>query len=322
MSVAAKGKVCVTGAGGFLASWVVDLLLSKDYFVHGTVRDPDNEKYSHLKKLEKAGEKLKLVKADLLDYASLQSAIAGCIGVFHVASPVPSSSVPNPEVVEVMAPAVDGTLNVLKACVEANVKRVVYVSSAAALMMNPNWSKDRVIDESCWSDLEFCKRTENWYCASKTQAESEAFEFAKRTGISLVSICPTMVFGPVLQQHTVNASTLALAKLLKEGFESRENQVRLIVDVRDVAQALLLVYEKPEAEGRYICTAHKAKEKDVVEKLKSLYPNYNYPKSYVEVEEKSTMSSEKLQKLGWSFRPLEETLVDSVESYRKAKILD
>ena len=142
-----------------------------------------------------------------------------------------------------MAPAVDGTLNVLKACVEANVKRVVYVSSAAALMMNPNWSKNQVIDESCWSDLEFCKRTEvkrilnpssiltcyfphllfteispfwqNWYCASKTQAESEAFEFAKRTGISLVSICPTMVFGPVLQQHTVNASTLALAKLLK-----------------------------------------------------------------------------------------------------------
>lgn len=321
MSVVAKGKVCVTGAGGFLASWVVDLLLSKDYFVHGTVRDPDNEKYSHLKKLEKAGDKLKLVKADLLDYASLQSAIAGCIGVFHVASPVPSSSVPNPEV-EVMAPAVDGTLNVLKACVEANVKRVVYVSSAAALMMNPNWSKNQVIDESCWSDLEFCKRTENWYCASKTQAESEAFEFAKRTGISLVSICPTMVFGPVLQQHTVNASTLALAKLLKEGFESRENQVRLIVDVRDVAQALLLVYEKPEAEGRYICTAHKAKEKDVIEKLKSLYPNYNYPKSYVEVEERSTMSSEKLQKLGWTFRPLEETLVDSVESYRKAKILD
>lgn len=58
----------------------------------------DNEKYSHLKKLEKAGENLKLVKADLLDYGSLQSAIAGCIGVFHVASPVPSSSVPNPEV--------------------------------------------------------------------------------------------------------------------------------------------------------------------------------------------------------------------------------
>ncbi|CAH8331667.1 unnamed protein product [Eruca vesicaria subsp. sativa] len=321
MSVVEKGKVCVTGAGGFLASWLVDLLLSKDYFVHGTVRDPDNEKYSHLKKLEKARDKLKLSKADLLDYASLQSAIAGCSGVFHVASPLPSSPLPNPEV-EVMAPAVDGTLNVLKACVEANVKRVVYVSSAAALIMNPNWSKDQVIDEACWSDLEFCKRSGNWYRASKTLAESEAFKFAKRTGIDLVSICPTLVFGPVLQQHTVNASTLVLANLLKEGFESRENQVRFIVDVRDVAQALLLVYEKQESEGRYVCTAHNAREKDVVEKLKSLYPNYNYPKSYVEVEERAIMSSEKLQKLSWTFRPLEETLVDSIESYRKAKILD
>ncbi|CAN8315983.1 unnamed protein product [Cochlearia groenlandica] len=320
MAVVEKGKVCVTGAGGFLASWVVDLLLSNDYFVHGTVRDPDNEKYSHLKKLDKAGDKLKLFKADLLDYESIRSAVTGCIGVFHVASPVPSSTVPNPEV-EVIAPAVDGTLNVLKACVEANVKRVVYVSSAAALMMNPMWSKNQVLDENCWSDQDFCRKTQNWYCLSKTLAESEAFEFSKRSGIDLVSVCPTMIFGPVLQQHTVNASTLALAKLLKEGFETRENQTRIIVDVRDVAKALLLVYEKAEAEGRYICTAHAVKEQDVVEKLKSIYPNYNYPKKFVEVEETAMVSSEKLQELGWSFRPLEETLVDSVESYRKAKIV-
>lgn len=59
-----------------------------------------------------------------------------------------------------IAPAVDGTLNVLKACVEAKVKRVVYVSSAAALMMNPIWSKNQVLDETCWSDQEFCIQTE------------------------------------------------------------------------------------------------------------------------------------------------------------------
>lgn len=77
------------------------MCLSDQEFSHGVyvfLFITDNEKYSHLKKLEKAGDKLKLVKADLLDYPSLQSAIAGCIGVFHVASPVPSSSVPNPEV--------------------------------------------------------------------------------------------------------------------------------------------------------------------------------------------------------------------------------
>ncbi|AEC08858.1 putative cinnamoyl-CoA reductase [Arabidopsis thaliana] len=321
MAVVQKGKVCVTGAGGFLGSWVVNHLLSRDYFVHGTVRDPGNEKYAHLKKLDKAGDKLKLFKADLLNYGSLQSAIAGCSGVFHVACPVPSASVPNPEV-DLIAPAVDGTLNVLKACVEAKVKRVVYVSSVSAVAMNPMWSKSQVLDETAWSDQDYCKKTENWYSLSKTRAESEAFEFAKRTGLDLVSVCPTLVLGPVLQQHTVNASSLVLLKLLKEGYESRNNQERHLVDVRDVAQALLLVYEKAEAEGRYICIGHTVREQEVAEKLKSLYLNYNYPKRYIEADGKVKVSSEKLQKLGWTYRPLEETLVDSVESYRKAKLVD
>ncbi|KAK9215441.1 hypothetical protein WN944_007446 [Citrus x changshan-huyou] len=70
-----KGKVCVTGAGGYLASWVVKLLLSKDYFVRGTVREPSDEKNTHLYKLEKASENLKLFKADLLDYDSVKSAV-------------------------------------------------------------------------------------------------------------------------------------------------------------------------------------------------------------------------------------------------------
>ncbi|KAJ9554063.1 hypothetical protein OSB04_018108, partial [Centaurea solstitialis] len=92
-------------------------------------------KNAHLKSLEKASEKLKLFMADFLDYESLCAAIAGCNGVFHTASPVPSSSVPNPEarfIVELIEPAVKGTLNVLKACCEVNIKKVVYVSSVAA----------------------------------------------------------------------------------------------------------------------------------------------------------------------------------------------
>ncbi|XP_048129600.1 cinnamoyl-CoA reductase 1-like [Rhodamnia argentea] len=129
--------LCVTGAGGSLASRVVKILLSQGYIVLCTVRDPSDAKYAHLKELDKASEKLRLFKADLLDYNSLRLAIEGCCGVLHVASPVPSSSVSNPEV-ELLAPAVKGTLNVPRACFEAKVKRVVYVSSVAALMMNPS----------------------------------------------------------------------------------------------------------------------------------------------------------------------------------------
>ncbi|XP_006433231.2 cinnamoyl-CoA reductase 2 isoform X1 [Citrus clementina] len=315
-----KGKVCVTGAGGYLASWVVKLLLSKDYFVRGTVREPSDEKNTHLYKLEKASENLKLFKADLLDYDSVKSAIVGCNGVFHVASPVPSSSVPNPEV-ELIEPAVKGTLNVLKACLEAKVKRVIVVSSGAAVGLNPRWPKGQIMDETCWSDKEYCRTTNNWYCLSKTEAESEALEFAKRTGLDVVTVCPNLIWGPLLQSN-VNSSSLVLIKRLKEGYESLENRLRMIVDVRDVAEALLLAYEKAEAEGRYICTAHLIRERDLFDKLKSLYPNYNYPKNFTEGREDVTMSSEKLQRLGWSFRPLEETLIDSIESYKKAGILD
>ena len=121
-------KVCVTGAGGFIASWLVRQLLSGgDYAVHGTVRDPgmtpasiirDSEyntvcynttvlrmcvfagdtKNAHLTALDGAGERLRLFKADVLDYASVTAAVAGCDGVFHVASPVLAGKSSNPEV--------------------------------------------------------------------------------------------------------------------------------------------------------------------------------------------------------------------------------
>ncbi|KAK1416494.1 hypothetical protein QVD17_32285 [Tagetes erecta] len=316
----ANGRiVCVTGAGGFVGSWLVKLLLSKNYTVHGTVRNPQDEKYAHLMNLEKASENLKLVKADLLDYESLRAAIAGCDGVFHTASPVPASSVPNPEE-ELIKPAVDGTLNVLKACCEVNVKKVVYVSSAAAVAFTPNRPKDGVFDETFWSDQEFCRANNDWYCLSKTKAEWEAWEFSKRNGINLLSVCPTLVVGPLLQK-TVNASSLAIIKLLKEGYEELENRLRSIVDVRDLAEALILVYEKPEANGRYICTSHLIKSKEIVEILKKHYPDYNYPKKFVEPKDTMSATSQKLQNLGWSFRPIEETLVDAVENYAKNGLL-
>ncbi|KAF7843212.1 cinnamoyl-CoA reductase 2-like [Senna tora] len=337
MATAGIGKtVCVTGAGGFVASSLVKLLLSKGYFVHGTVRQPGDEKYDFLLKLERASENLKLFKADLLNYESLYSAIVGCSAVFHIASPVPSSSVPNPEariyfrgqkypcvirVVEVVEPAVKGTTNVLEASLEAKVERVVFVSSKAAVSMNPKLSKDKVIDESCWSDKEYCRKMENWYCYSKTEAELQALDFAKRTGLAVVTICPSLVLGPILQSTVVNASSLVLLKLLK-GCESLENKQRWIVDVRDLADAILMAYEKPEAEGRYICTAHSIKIQELVEKLRTLYPNYSFPKNYIEVDYYARVSTEKLQRLGWRYRSLEETLVDSVESYKEAGFLE
>ncbi|PQQ10589.1 cinnamoyl-CoA reductase 1 [Prunus yedoensis var. nudiflora] len=295
-------KVCVTGAGGFAASWVVNLLLSKDYVVHGTVRQPGQDsKYAHLNKLEKASENLKLFKADLLDYDSLRAAVEGCTGVFHVASPVPAAhSVAEPE--EFLEPAVTGTLNVLKACVEAKVKRVVVVSSIAAIVMNPDWPKGQVKDETCWSVPEYIKTTKKWYYLSKTEAEDRLWSLEKE----------------------MDLSSLLLVGTVKGGVESLGYNYWTLVDVRDLAEAQLLAYNKSEAGERYLCTSHAIGAEEVVEKyLRPAYPNYSYPKILTHTEEeKEYLSSEKLQRLGWTFRPVEETLIDSIESYRKAGIVD
>ncbi|CAI0472925.1 unnamed protein product [Linum tenue] len=145
--------VCVTGAGGFIASWIVKLLLARGYSVRGTVRNLEDPKNEHLRELEGAKERLTLWEADLLDYNSLGRAISGCHGVFHAACPITD----DPE--QMLRPAVDGTKNVITAASAAKVRRVVFTSSVGAVYMDANRSTDVVMDESYWSDLEYCKDT-------------------------------------------------------------------------------------------------------------------------------------------------------------------
>ncbi|VAI33899.1 unnamed protein product [Triticum turgidum subsp. durum] len=91
-------RVCVTGGGGFIASWLVKLLLSRGYAVHATLRDPCDPKNVHLKQMDEARENLHLLKADVLDYDALTRAFEGCEGVFHLATPVPEDKIADPEV--------------------------------------------------------------------------------------------------------------------------------------------------------------------------------------------------------------------------------
>ncbi|EAZ41733.1 hypothetical protein OsJ_26271 [Oryza sativa Japonica Group] len=223
---ATSSTVCVTGAGGFLASWLVKLLLSKDHYViNGTARPryklrkyrAGEGKNAHLKALENAGERLRLFKADVLDYGSVAAAIAGCDGVFHVASPVTSGRPTNPEV-DIIATAVTGTLNVLRASHEAKVKRVVVVSSVVAVFNNPNWPTGEPFNEDSWSDEETCRKNEEWYpyYLSNTLAEREAFEYAAKTGMDIVTICPALIIGP-LMQPTVPTSIEVFFHIIKGG---------------------------------------------------------------------------------------------------------
>ncbi|VAI78479.1 unnamed protein product [Triticum turgidum subsp. durum] len=262
----------------------------------------------------------------------MAAAIAGCDAVFHVACPVLANHTPNPEA-DLIAPAVTGTMNVLKACSEAKVKRVVMVSSVAAVMVNPSWPEGKPMDEDCWSDVDYCRTTEvrpptksrimivpNWYYLSKTLAELQALDYAKRSGLDVVTVCPSLVIGPLLQP-TVNASSSVIVVFLK-GDNEVKSKIRNFVDVRDVADSLILVYETPEVSGRYVCSSHASKVSDVIDLLKGMYPAYKFANKFVQVDDEPSFSSTKLEMLGWKIKPLEETLRDSVESYKVASVLD
>nr|UUJ74924.1 cinnamoyl-CoA reductase [Cephalotaxus hainanensis] len=315
--------VCVTGAGGFVASWIVKLLLQRGYNVRGTVRDHGDAKNEHLKNLEGAKEGLNILKADLLDYDSILAAIDGCSGVFHTACPVPSGRVSDPEA-EIVNPAVKGTLNVLKACSVAGVKRVIMTSSLAAVYLIQNRHINKLVDESCWSDPEYCKTTQNWYFMSKTVSEQEAWTFSKENGLDLVTVCPSLTLGPMLQP-TTNTSSQYFSQLLTGNSERCENLVRNIVDVGDCAKAHLLAYETPAAAGRYLCTGHTIKNKELVDILQRLYPQYTYPKVFVDAESylsgPERLSDGKLRDLGLEYVKLEKTLVNTVECLQKRSIL-
>lgn len=306
--------VCVTGAGGFIASWLVKLLLERGYTVRGTVRNPDDPKNGHLKELEGARERLTLHKVDLLDLQSIQSVVHGCHGVFHTASPVTD----NPD--EMLEPAVNGTKNVIIASAEAKVRRVVFTSSIGTVYMDTNTSRDVVVDESYWSDLEHCKNTKNWYCYGKTVAEQSAWDIAKENQVDLVVVNPVVVLGPLLQP-TINASTIHILKYLNGAAKTYVNATQSYVHVKDVALAHLLVYETNSASGRYICCETALHRGEVVEILAKYFPEYPLPTKCSDEKNPRVkpykFSNQKLKDLGLEFTPVKQCLYDTVRSLQE-----
>ncbi|KAG0558570.1 hypothetical protein KC19_10G038700 [Ceratodon purpureus] len=318
----ASGKtVCVTGASGFIASWLVKLLLDRGYTVRGTVRNA--EKSKHLLELPGASERLTLVEADLLKPGAFDSVVQGCDGVFHTASPFLYRNFTDPDA-QLIEPAVKGTLNVLESCAKARPKRVVLTSTEAAVSHTDKRIGADVVDESYFSDPDKCRREGDWYYLSKTLAELAAWDFAKQHNLDMVAILPVLVVGPVLQT-SMNTSTEIVLELLNGTTQTITNQVVGWVGVKDVAMAHILTYEKPEAEGRYICSERMLHFGDAVALLAKLYPQYHIvakEDGSVPRDPGYNASSEKIKKLGLTFQPLEDVLRETVASLKELKYLD
>ncbi|KAI8001435.1 Anthocyanidin reductase ((2S)-flavan-3-ol-forming) [Camellia lanceoleosa] len=321
---------CVVGGTGFVAATLVKMLLERGYSVNTTVRDPDNKKnISHLLALEGMGN-LKIFRADLTDEQSFDAPIAGCDLVFDVATPVNFAS-EDPEN-DMIKPAIQGVLNVLKACAKAGtVKRVILTSSAASVMINELDGTGLVMDESHWSDVEFLTSVKppTWgYPVSKTLAEKAAWKFAEENNLNLITVVPTLTAGPSLTSEVPNSIELAMSlitgnEFLIDGLKGMQilSGSISITHVEDVCGAHIFVAEKESASGRYICCGVNSSVPELARFLHKRYPQYNVPTDFGDLPSKAKLiiSSEKLIKEGFSFKYGIEEIFDHSVAYLKTK---
>lgn len=252
----ANTTVLVTGASGFIGLHCVLQLLEQGFRVRGTVRS--KARATEVSEAMQANvdanrvQNLELVEADLTQDAGWADAVRGCTYVLHVASPFPNRAPDNED--ELIKPAKEGTLRVLRAAADAGVKRVVLTSSLAAVSGGHPTDVSRVYTEDDWSIVERCAP----YPKSKTLAEQAAWEFVGslegNAPMELCSINPGAVLGPVLNRHYSTSGEI-VRKLLARELPGTAQIGFPWVDVRDVASAHIAAMTAPGAAGQRFCCA-------------------------------------------------------------------
>jgi nucleoside-diphosphate-sugar epimerase len=327
--------VLVTGASGFIAGHVICELLEHGYQVRGTVRSlAATGKVAHLAAIaERTGGSLELVEADLATDRGWAYAVAGCEYVMHVASPIPPTEPERAE--ELIRPAVDGTLRVLHASADSGtVRRVVLTSSTAAITSGHDRRDPRVHTEDDWADPD----RSTAYQQSKTLAERAAWrlvdELPPERRFELVAVNPGLVLGPVLRAE-VTTSTQVVHRLLNRSVPASPPIGFAPVDVRDVATAHRLAMELPQAAGnRYLLAGAHLWMRDIARVLAAEFNprGYRVPTGRLPYwlmwtiarfdktlrmalafanREERVSAAKARRELGWSMRPIEESIVDT-----------
>ncbi len=240
--------ILVTGGSGFIGSYCIVQLLAAGHEVRTTVRNLKRE--ADVRAMLKEGgadpgNRLTFVAADLGSDAGWPQAVAGCEYVLHVASPLPLVSPKNED--ELIIPAREGTLRVLRASRDAGVRRVVLTSSFAAIGYGHE-VRQAPFDESDWTDP--AGRDVSPYVKSKTLAERAAWDFMAREGgrLELSTVNPVAVLGPVLGSDY--AASLHIVQRLMDGAVPGCPKLYFgIVDVRDVADLHIRAMTHPAARG-------------------------------------------------------------------------
>jgi dihydroflavonol-4-reductase len=334
--------VLVTGGSGYLGGWCLVELLRRSYRVRTTVRDISREAEvrARLGPEVEAGDNLTVLEADLLGDEGWEQAVAGCDYVLHVASPFPPRQPKDPD--ELIVPAREGTLRVLKAALDAGVGCIVVTSSIAAVGGSTNHAS-APLTEADWTDPDHPKLTP--YARSKTIAERAAWDFVEERGAKekLAVVNPGAILGPVLSDD--RSYSLELVERLLKGMPGAPRIGFSIVDVRDVADLHIRAMTAPEAGGeRFIAVARFQWLSEVAAVLRdrlgpdaAKVPKRNVPDLVVramgifdsgvrsiagQLGRKVEMSSAKAEsQLGWSPRPVEDTVADCGRSLVSEKVV-
>ena len=340
-----EGLVLVTGGSGFVATHCIDQLLRAGYNVRTTVRSLTREPQVRAT-LKTAGtphpEALAFVAADLGADEGWAEAVAGCRYVLHVASPFPPHAPKHED--DLIVPAREGALRVLRAACDAGVERVVMTSSFAAIGYGHK-PRTAPFTEADWTDI--TSPDVAAYPKSKTIAERAAWDFIAHEGgkLELSVVNPVGIFGPVLSADYA-PSILIVKRLLDGAVPACPRLFFGTVDVRDVADLHLRAMTIPAAKGeRFLALAGDSLSLlDVAKILKKRMgtaarrvPTREMPDWLVrllahfisdmrmiapELGKQKNISNEKARRvLGWTPRSNEESIIATAESLRSLGLL-
>jgi cinnamoyl-CoA reductase len=331
----------VTGANGFLPSYIVKNLLESGHTVHACVRDgSDPNKVSHLQSLPGATERLKLFStgdlAEVANKKAFDTPIKHCEAVFHAATPINAESSEQ----DMLKPALISTQELID-CVERhadNVQCLVLTSSMAAVAPRP---PPDVKDESHWSDPDEQKGRGNWYGCTKTSQEMMVKKWvneAKTSGkvskdFVYAAICPTLVIGPKLQKvddakEGVGGTIGKLQSWLKEGRSEAPNDSMSFIHVEDCARMHTRILELTASEinehQRYMTLIESLHWNDILKLLKELYPKMPQFKSYQgeDIAVPTRFNLENMKSLNVNYRNTKETFQNSIDYLTKVGGLD
>ena len=339
-----RGLVLVTGGSGYIAGYCIAQLLNDGWSVRTTVRTVARTEAvrASIGDIAAKASEIEFVEADLNSDAGWDKAAIGAQYVLHVASPVPVTDPKNDD--ELVRPARDGTLRVLKAARDAAVKRVVMTSSISAIIYGRG-VRERPFTEEDWTD-ETNRRDTSPYDRAKTIAERAAWAWlaAEGGGLELAAVNPGLVLGPVLGSD-FSASIEAVKKLLDGSIPVLPRFGFNVVDVRDIARLHVLAMTTPEAAGqRFIGSGDfywmsdvaqilkqglgdKAKKvpsipvPDFVARMAALFDPIVRGRLY-ELGKRRPVSSEKARRmLGWTPRAVTETVLDTARSLQASNLV-